>query len=183
MYSLGRPGVRDLCTSASEMTKRILQALTPQWYGPMLPQNKDNCRTEFEHKTSTSKTRRPPVSALRASLYLDTLLSLLGSLDLHDAVRNINMKVRLSYMKRESTVDMTIQKELSWGPNTIAILIEVTFSFSVAWLSAICHTAVVSRWDGMLKRWMANSWLCVNSHLHSHSTAAKLAQMLDEQFI
>ena len=80
---------------------------TRLWYGPLLSRNKDNCRTEFEHKTSTSETPWPPVSALKASLYLDTLLSLLGSLDLHDAVRNKYMKVRLSYMKRESSVDMT----------------------------------------------------------------------------
>jgi len=81
-------------------------------YGPLLSQNKNNRRTDFEHKTSTSETPRPPVSALTASLYLGTL-SLLGSLDLHDAVRNKNTKVRPSYMKRESSLDMTRQKELS----------------------------------------------------------------------
>ena len=156
---------------------------TRLWYGTLLSQNKDNCTTEFEHKTSTSETPRPPVSALKASPYLDTLLSLLGSLDLHDAVRNKNTKVRLQYMKRESSVDMTRRKELSCGPNIIAIVTEVTFSFSVAWLSAMCHTSVVSRWDGIPKRWMADFWMCVNSHLQSHSTAAKSAQMLDEQFI
>lgn len=160
IYSLGRPGARYLCTPASEMTETF--AASPKLtgrrngflYGPLLSQSKDNCRTEFEHKTSTSETPRPPVSAPKAGLYLDTLPVALGVPwpTWYRSKKKYESETVILETWKFCGYDHTERFELRFEYYCHT---NRGHFFFLCGLTVMCHTAAISRWDRILIRWMA----------------------------